>query len=634
MSRPNLGEVANWDQIHAVSLSADHQQAFKMRQAAVKAVAAGYTIADAARRYELHPRTLTKTLTKAIEVAPDGRPWGWRACVPYKVRSNAVPTGSLESLPQKALPGAFGRLLHLVPPLEKILLDYAGALPKRYQPIPAFEKMFERWKACAKKLVPDGHYPLIAPDLGRRSCLEFIKTQRCGSPFVDVGFEVADAIEAAQLGQVFDNPPGLWTQYDGHAMDCEFWIEGEGPDGKPYLQRITRVWLLIGIDVGSRLIVSWKLSFATNYSGLDFNRTCAQSLIDWEQRDLIVPSMHYVHGSGIGTRVATGFTATGSITSLDNAMAHRLHVNRTQLSQQLLGVINFGRAHVPEARACIEAWFKRIEECAIRHLPGGYRPGNPGSEGKISTSAELGKDYPVVVEAARDLMDVILSGYNATEIAAHQNRSPLDVTRSHALGGGWMFATSNHFERATNLSHDSVSVTIRGSRLKKRQPFVLFKYARYRSSSLKGRWELIGNKFTAVYDTNDMRCLSLYDEKGDLFVILRALSPWSQTRHDLDLRKIIHRAVKQGKFEIKGAKCAIAAYLSYLRSIFLEHQSAAGELARFESIFNEIEGQETSVLIQMDHQDQSAYGEARTVAPSKLYVPLSGPVSLGKRKVG
>lgn len=632
MIRPDLEDIAAWAIINKEQLPAAKREAFKARQAAVSAVAAGYTVSAAAKRYHLHPRTLALTLAKALEVAPDEHPWGWRACIPYRVRSNAK-DGALETLPTKAGPGAFGCLLRVVPALEQMLLEYAGALPKRYLPAPAFESMFARWKKYAKELVPSGHYPLIAPDFARRSCLEFIKTQRTGTPFADVSFEVTDAEEASQFSALFAIPPCLWTQYDGHSKDCEFWIEGLGLDGKPFLQRISKVWLLLGFDVGARLVVSWRLSFTSNYSGLDLNRTCAQSLVDWEERDLIVPSMQYVQGSGIGTKVAIGTTVTGCITSLDNAMSHRLKVNREQLVEQLLGVINYGRAHVPEARAVLEAFFKRFEECAIRHLPGGYRPGIPGVGKKIPTTSASGKDYPVIIDALHDLMDVVLAGSNATEIAAHHERSPLQITKLHATGGGWMFATSNQVDRAAKLSRDSTTATIRGDRVKNRQPYVRFKNARYRSPSLKGRWDLLGKQFRATYDINDLRYLSLHDEGGELFVVLRALRPWSQTRHDLDLRKIITRSVNLGKFEIKGALDAIAAYRGYLRGVFSQQQNAAGEIARFESAFAEIKGHGTRSSDTPEASLAPQAVQTRPTETSKLYVPLSGPVILGRRKL-
>lgn len=140
----------------------------------------------------------------------------------------------------------------------------------------------------------------------------------------------------------------------------------------------------------------------------------------------------------------------------------------------------------------------------------------------------------------------------------------------------------------------------------------------------------MGKQFAARYDLNDLRYLSLYDEDGELFVVLRALRPWSQTPHDLDLRQIINRSVKQGKFEIRGALDAVAAYRDYLRSVFSQQQNAAGEMARFKSTFAEIKEHD---LPSADVPQATPTAQTRPTGSSKLYVPLGGPVSLGKRKL-
>lgn len=620
MKRPDPSEMSTWDEILDTCLPEARRYVFLARRDAVRCVAVGHTVKLAAKRYGISPRTLAETIAKTLEIAPDGRPWGWRACVPYRVRIRS-PRGHAD-LPLVAGPGAFGTLLTAAPQFEQLLMEYAGPLPKRHRPEPSFERFFAGWKRLIEERVPADRYPRTAPDLARRSCIEFIKQQRTGAPFLDPLFEVADQVDVAQLAEVFELPVTAWIQYDGHSKDCDFYVEGMDPDGKPFLQKITNVWLLIGYAATARLVVSWRLSFSTNYSGVDFNLVCGDSLRDWEPRDLLVPNMRYVPGGGIGTFTALGFTASGCITSCDNAMAHRLRVNRQQMCEQLLGVIHFGRAHVPETRGLLESFNQRIAECVIRRLPGGYRPATDKASSS-PTTPERAQAHPVVPEALRDLADVIMTGYNATPIGAHQNRSPLEYVRDEHQRGAWFIHASNQSERATKLSCEVVTVKVTGNRRTKRQPYVRFKYARYRAPSLKGRWDLLGKSFSAKYDINDLRHLYLYDEDGELFVILRALRPWSRTPHDLDLRKIVHRSGREGKFEIRGCSDAIAAYRDYLRKIFSESRNAATELARFQSKFD--------AIAPMPIPPPEPGGTAAEKA-ERLFVPLSGPITLGKRR--
>jgi len=622
MKRPDPMEMSTWDEILDTQLSETRRREFHARRQAVLSVGSGLTVKAASKKFGVSADTLSSTIIKALEIAPDGRPWGWRACVPYRVRTKS-PVAQVDP-PHKAAPNAFSKLLAARPKLEQLLVQYTGPLPERYKPAPGFERLFTAWKAHARELVPADRYPCNAPDFARRSCIGFIKREREGAPYIDPSFEVADQVDVAQLAEVFELPVTAWTQYDGHAKDCEFYMEGTDPHGKTFLQKITKVWLLIGFAATARLAVSWRLSFAANYSGVDFNLVCGGGLQDWEPRDLLAPSMRYVPGSGIGTGAAIGFTAVGCVTSCDNAMAHRLRVNRQQMAEQLLGVIHFGCAHVPETRGLLEAFNKRLAECMIRQLPGGYRPG--AAEGlSTRTSKEHARDYPVVLEALRDLADVVISGYNATAIAQHQERSPLEYVRDQFARGAWFINATRQADRARRLSRERVTVTIVGNRRTKRQPYVRFKYARYRAPSLKGRWDLLGESYNAEYDINDLRYLHLYDANGELFVVLRALRPWASTPHDLDLRKIVHRCNRQGKFEIRGGADAIASYRDYLRTIFPESRHAATELARFQSAFDSIPP--NSVLTPLPESTPTPSGKAE-----RLFVPLSGPISLGKRR--
>ena len=86
MNEMSLYEIGQWDQFTPAGLTAKQKQDFGARQDAVRAVAAGSAVSSAAKRYGVNVRTLTETIEKARSLAPDHRPWGWRACIPHRVR--------------------------------------------------------------------------------------------------------------------------------------------------------------------------------------------------------------------------------------------------------------------------------------------------------------------------------------------------------------------------------------------------------------------------------------------------------------------------------------------------------------------------------------------------------------------
>jgi len=140
----------------------------------------------------------------------------------------------------------------------------------------------------------------------------------------------------------------------------------------------------------------------------------------------------------------------------------------------------------------------------------------------------------------------------------------------------------------------------------------------------------VGDKYSATVDILDARFLNLYDDNGELFVVLRALRPWSRTPHSLALRKLIHRLSRSGKFDIKGAACAVHALKRYLSEKFSESREAATLLAQHRA--------ELAAAGSFPSPTQPATQHASNVGSANpasrladVYVPLTGRVNLGKK---
>lgn len=615
-------DLAQWDEISANGLTPQQRARFDARRRAVAAVSQGLPISVAAKKHGVNCKTLRSTITNAMAVAPDGKPWGWRACFPNRVRNPTPITDP--TLPEHAGPGAFSRFLKAAPSFEALLRTYDGPLPGRNSPSAKFEKFFGKWRSAIKSDVPPGKYPRNDPAFARRSCIEHIRSLRIGFPFTDTNFEAEDCAAAGQLADVFALQLTDWVQYDGHRSDCEFAIAVSVENGADCVRKLTATWLLAGLIVYARLPNSWKISFGTNYNGTDFNEVCSNSLRSWEPRDLVSDEMQYKPGSGIGTYSLLGHVVSGAITSLDNAMAHRLDVNRQRLATELLGVVNFGRSKVPESRGHLEAWNKQVEENLIRKLPGSFRPATASRSSRAPTSGYSAEDHPVQIDILEDLFDVVLSAISVTEMDTLQKRTPYEVIAAFAAAGGWMFSTSDHDSRAAAMSRLRVKVVIKGSKVEGRQPYVRFKNARYRSVALKNRWDLVGNTFTGIVDIHDARYLNLYTAKGELFVILRAVRPWSRTKHSLALRALIYKGVNRDLLTINGADDAVAVYRNHLRSLVRSSAAAVTTTVQHREAL--------SMAKEAKPEDKGETTDAGASALKDVFIPLTGRVHLGKRR--
>lgn len=625
MSGVSREDLLSWDAVSPKGLTAGQLKSYETRVEAVHSVAAGSSIASAAKRHGLNAKTLALTIRNAQQTSPDGRPWGWRACLPYKVRNASERVA--EDFPVAAGPGAFNAFLRKLPEFKELLISYAGPLPSRNERSPKFDRFFKSLKKTVHKSVPADRYPANDKSCARRSILQYLKRLRQGSLFVDDGFDIEDATLASQLNEVFALQMGDWVQFDGHALDTKFNVEGEDADGNPFFQTVPKTWLIVGYFALLRLGCSWRLSFATNYNGTEFNAACADSLREWLVRDLVAPSMNYEPGACIGSSSAIGFVATGAITSVDNAMAHKLRVNRVRMASELMGVIHFGYGHVPETRGHLEAWNKRIEEAVIRKLPGGFRPAGELSEATRTNGYKF-EDFPLQPTALEDLMDVTISASNISPINTLQNRAPVQALQSFAASGGWLFATKDHEERARSLSKHNFTVTIRGDRREGRQPYAQYEHARYRSASMKNRWDLLGQTFAAEVDIHDGRFLYLYTESGELFVVLRALRPWGRSPHSIALRRLIQRRSQTDGFEINGAEDAVIAYRKHVKKTFSSEHGAALAATRH---WRDLDAPCEAVPVAQEVALSVAEIAQQRMPAEDLFVPITGRVNLGRK---
>jgi putative transposase len=536
----------------------------KRKKALRQVVEDGKTVAAAAKDCGVDRRTLAKILEDALALGPDGQPWGWRACIPNRVR-RANPDAPAE-LPDKAGPGAFGKLLRAVPELVALLLSFTRRLPTRAQRSTSFENFFEKFLTLVRKKTDGRGYPLNAPDQGRRSVIEYLRRLRESAPDGDSEAEQAEQAAAKQLNEVFAFGVMERLEFDAHRMDCDFCLEVPDASGRTSLREISYVWLLVLIDSVSRLVLAHVLVVGRAYTQIDVLRVFSRSLVPWEARELLVPGMQYVPGSGSGTVPVLGRLLRGILSAADNALAHHAKLTTANLTRYFRGVLSLGTPRVPETRGILEALFRKLENGAIRQIPGGFEPARDADTPKRATTGQTADKHPLNPVALADLLDVVIAGYNITPLASLRDQSPLEIVRHFGTGGGWTFESPLSASDAAELTVMRLPVRIKGDRRKHRQPYVRYLYARYRAFGLRDRWDLVGKTFQARLSTDDMRYITLFDERGEVFVRLTALPPWSRTRHDYDLRRLIHRWSERGLFTIAGVDDAIEAYRLYVRT--------------------------------------------------------------------
>lgn len=544
------------------SIPEKHRPAYTRRLAGVQAVAAGLSVERAAKVSSVNRSVLARVLDEMNDLAPDGKPFGYRACIPYYVRKTRFIEGA--TLPRQRGPGSFLRMLKAVPSVAALADGYSGTVGNRRR-TRAFLRLHKAITAELERLGHVNVYPLNAPDKGRRALADYLRRREierlalAAEPPGDDGGE--------HLSGFLKVPPFTRLELDEHDSDVNWFIDVAGEDGTPVQAQIRKVKLIVVIDAGSGAICGWFLLLDRDYDQHDIISLVAQQLTRWQPRELTTPNLAYAPSAGMPSSMFGGASLPrGCVVCLDNHMSHIAEAVAERLVTVYGGVVNYGRAHHPTARPHIEALFKQIEEKVFRQMPGGYRPSSLKGEPNERTNDLDPKLYPVDKTAVEELLDVIFTQYNATALKSLGYRSPLDAVRRHLDAGGWDIRLPEPERDAIELNiQPIVRITIHGSRRGGKPPYCQFLYGTYRSPPLDSCWDLIGSTCTGSVDRRDLRFLTLYHQ-GKVLAVLRVRPPWSHTAHDATERRLAHKAARENPAAFAGAEDYIACYRALLRS--------------------------------------------------------------------
>lgn len=540
-------------------------------------------ITRAARAHGLCPKRLRSMVIRAPQLAQDGQPYGFRVCVPWGTYQHIDFMGDAE-IPRLAGPHSMKKLLSVHPAIAIWIDEFRQPLPPG-RPPKAFDRLHAKIIAELKRLELGDYYPLNQADKGRRALLRFIRQRRVDH--AEVGN--LDPVQAppSTLTEIFRGKPFARTEVDGHRIDIEAVLGVTLPNGGSVKRQITSMWLLVEIEVESRVIVGWVLRVGKSYNNLDLASCITKSLQPWKRRELMIPGLEYAPGAGLPSGTLGAYSSSRSrLVALDNARAHSALDFEQAFCRARGGMLLFGRAHEPRSRPIVEQFFSRLERGALREVPGGFEPATRLGENKIRISNFSPNDNPIQLHAFEELLDVIIANYNATPHAALGDLSPLQYLQMQSPKI-FAFMPDTAEEDASEMGRVLVPLTIHGNRREGVMPHVNYMYVRYRSQYLDNKWELVGKKVLARVNRHDLRSFVLMRTATTPMCAVRALAPWDRAAHDETTRAMIMQWSKsRAGFLIKDVDCAIAAYVAFLRAQAPSSHQAVDQLARMEQVHN------------------------------------------------
>jgi putative transposase len=494
--------------------------------------------------------------------------------------------------------GALGQLLDRHPKLRRWLERQAA---ERYRPLRSGEmrevrktirrlhkQFLEQCKTLGVRL---DEWPFNRDEMGFRSVQAFIHacknapTGRAGGgPGDDPGAIAAE--EPAAAPDEAPQPallPFDAVQFDGHKIDMRLTLRFVDPFGMESLFELTRIFILVCLDVATRAVLGYHIALSSEYDSDDV--ACALQACFGEHRapKFTIPGLSVREGGGFPSQRFDAARHPGwRWFQYDNAKANLAASTLERLSDVVGCYVHAGRFAEPDDRAFIERFFAVLARSGLHQLPGSY---GSSVDDVVRQLAALESDLSLAmtIDELHQVVEVLLGDYNGESHGGLGGRTPLEAMTYWLAKPGVLWRSLPEAKRRELiLLQEARVVTVRG----KTSLYVNFGDERYTSDVLRDKQHLRGKQLRIYFNLRDIRHLHAYTSDGAELGVLVAPRAWSRTAHSLRQRQEIKRLVRLGKLRYRDDEDAIAAYTGYKRRQAQRSKKAAttlAELVQFQS---------------------------------------------------
>ena len=425
--------MSEWPAIDPSVLSEVQRATFERRCQAVQAYAQGQTLANIVASTGIARSTLMNLVARAALAHSDGRPWGYRALRPYAhVMPYERSAQAVVLVHDKAgNAGAFTQLITRHPSLARQLRSeltagrvklVAGGDNGRLKDVNGAIQRFQQ--ACRALGLGAGDYPFNQKDKAVRSLARTLRgwlddDYALTARATGARSKPSSALRRSEreLPQAFDT-----VEFDAHKLDLRLKVILEqDPVGQEHSLEIERVWLLAIVDVATRCVLGWRLSFKRECDRFDAIDTFKRAIVPHARPQLTLPGLDLsATGGFVGDALeATRFACWRQI-RLDNARAH-LAATSLDVLCQALGCTGRLRPVVPARRPPLHRTLLRHRRsdavaplARLDHAAGQSRAVALARLRKLQREARQGMQLIVTAEELDELLALTIWNYHGT----------------------------------------------------------------------------------------------------------------------------------------------------------------------------------------------------------------------------
>ncbi|MBP1931947.1 hypothetical protein [Ammoniphilus resinae] len=368
------------------------------------------------------------------------------------------------------------------------------------------------------------------------------------------------------------------VQFDGHRIDCSIAIIFKTLEGDEIVVIMDRLWLLALIDVATRVVLGYYISYNKEYSASDVLHCIKNAIMPKEPKDLTIPSLQYdPHGGFPSERFSDLEWALWDECLFDNGKANLAKQVKDRLNRIVGCSVNAGPVALPTRRSYIERFFGTLEENGYHRMTNttGSHPKDPRRKNPEETAVK----FRISAEHLEQITDVLISNYNGTPHEGINNLTPLQCLEQRITRG--MFPRVMPEENRQEVVFLSLSArrVIQGNIKKGRRPYIYYEGVEYRNEVLARSPGLIGTQLDLLINIDDLRIIRAFLPDGSEFGTLTANGQWGVTPHSLQVRKQINKLRKLKLLYFTAQDDPIECYHRYLQEQAKTNRTARNRLA-------------------------------------------------------
>lgn len=593
----DLSNRKDWPSVLVDNIPIKNQKIYLNRKKAIDMYFDDVELSKITEETNIERHTITRLAKRCLELDENGEVYGYTALIPYKrIKSYKRTNNTTEKCT-----GKFDQLLNEYPELKDFIENTFFGFYKKSN----LEKniitsiLYQKFiKKCHQLNIKENEYPFNTKDAGRRSLYRYInflknvKYQDYLNRLDDNSKSIAKSTGIGNQNNPIINRPFQQVQFDGHKIDAMICIKFKTIEGDIIKKTMSRIWILVIIDVATRVVLGYHLCLNSEYSSSDVLKCIENAIKPKEKLNLTIPNLKYPNNVGFHSiTIPETKWAIWDEFLYDNAKANLAKSVSNILANELKCSINAGPVATPERRGIVERFFKTLETYGFHRLTN--TTGSNIYDSKRKKAEENAIEYEISEYEIEQITEILIANYNNTPHNGINGFSPLELMKQRIEERGFIPRTIDENERNDlNFCKMKIIRKIRGKRDAGRAPYIFYEGVEYRNDVLSRSIDLIGLELTLLVDLNDLRYIKAYLPDGGELGILTAKGKWSLKKHSLKMRKEINKLKRDKQINFSILDDPIEIYHQYLVTKSIDNKSARNKLAtlnKLQKIENNIE---------------------------------------------